>query len=99
VATSSASVTVTVPRGIWPNTPYYLLACANDTNAVAEATSSNCLASSTTTIFNLSKTATTTSLTLTSSGGPATSVASGALVSLTVSVVAGSTPVNPGQVS
>jgi hypothetical protein len=98
-ATSSATVTVTVPGGIWPNTPYYLLACANVTNAVAEATSGNCLASSTTAIYNLSKTATTTSLTLTSSGAPATSVASGALVTLTASVVEGSTPVHPGQVS
>jgi len=98
-ATSSAAVTVTVPGGIWPNTPYYLLACANDTNSVAEATSGNCLASSTTTIFNLAKTATTTSLTLTSSGAPATSVASGAVVTLTASVVAGSTPVHPGQVN
>src|SRR5208282_455828 len=46
-ATSSATVTVTVPGGIWPNTPYYLLACPNDTNSVVEVTSSNCLASST----------------------------------------------------
>ena len=98
-ATSSATVTVTVPGGIWPDTPYYLLACANDTNSVAEATSSNCLASSTTTIFNLSKTATTTSLTVTSSGGPATSIATGNPVTLTASVVEGSTPLSLGQVS
>jgi hypothetical protein len=98
-ATSSGTANVTVPAGIWPNTAYYLVACANDTNTVAAATSGNCIASLSTTIYSLSKTPTTTSLTVTSSGAPATSVSSGAVVTLTATVQAGTTPVNPGQVN
>ncbi len=42
--------------------------------------------------------ATTTTLTVTNSGSPVTSVAAGTVVTLTATVVSGSTPVNPGQV-
>jgi Bacterial Ig-like domain (group 3) len=41
---------------------------------------------------------TTTSLTVTSGGSSVTSVAAGAVVTLTATVVSGATPVNPGQV-
>src|SRR5271156_1441824 len=41
---------------------------------------------------------TTTSLTVTSAGSDVTSVAAGTIVTLTATVVSGSTPVNPGQV-
>ncbi|MGD0941751.1 MAG: protease pro-enzyme activation domain-containing protein, partial [Terracidiphilus sp.] len=97
-ASSTATATVTVPAGIWPNTPYYLLACANDTGAVAQDTTNNCVASSSAMVFSPPQTGTTTSLAVTSSSTPVSSVASGAVVTLKATVVAGTTPVSPGQV-
>jgi hypothetical protein len=41
---------------------------------------------------------TTTALTITSSGSDVTSVAAGTVITLTVTVASGSTPVSPGQV-
>jgi hypothetical protein len=98
-ASSSGSATLTVPPGIWPNTPYYVIACANDTGAVAQATSDNCAASASTTIFIPSTTATTTSLAVTSSGAPVQSVTAGSAVTLTATVTAGAIPTHPGQVN
>ncbi len=95
---STGSATVTVPAGIWPNTPYYVLACANDSGAVAQATTNNCVASSSTMVFSPGRTGTTTSLAVTSSGRLASSAASGAVVTLTAAVTAGTAPVSPGQV-
>lgn len=97
-ASSSGTITATVPSGIWPNTSYYLLACANSTNSVVQATSENCIASSTTTLYNVASTQTTTTLAVISSGVATTQVSAGAAVSLTASVTAGSTPITPGIV-
>jgi hypothetical protein len=97
-ATSSGATTVTVPDGIWPNTPYYLLACANSTNSVIQATSGNCTASTTTAVYSVAATQTATTLVVTSSGGTVTQVSSGTEVTLTANVTSGSTPINPGMV-
>lgn len=51
-----------------------------------------------TSVVAQTKTATTTTLALTSGGAPVTSVTAGTVVTLTASVKAGSTAVNPGQV-
>ena len=98
-ATSSGTVSVTVPTGVWPNTPYYLLACADDTGVVGEAGSSNCFASTATTVFTQPQAATTTTLTVSSGGQAVTSVASGGIVTLTATVVSGSASVKTGQVN
>lgn len=97
-ATSSGTTTVTVPGGIWPNTPYYLLACANSTNSVIQATSGNCIASSTTALFSVAAAQTVTTLAVTSSGGTVTQVSAGTAVTLTANVTSGSAPINPGMV-
>jgi hypothetical protein len=97
-ASSSGAITATVPSGIWPNTPYYLLACANSTNSVVQATSENCIASATTTLYSVASAQTATALAVTSSGAAVTQVSAGTAVSLTASVTAGSTPVTPGIV-
>ena len=98
-ATSSGSVNVTVPSGLWPNTPYYLLACANDTGTVAEASSGNCTASAATTVFTQPRLPTTTTLAVASAGNPVTSVSSGSVVTLTAAVVSVGAPVVTGQVN
>ena len=98
-ATSSGSVNVTVPPGLWPNTPYYLLACANDTGTVAEASSGNCTASAATTVFSQPRLPTTTTLAVASAGNPVTSVSSGSVVTLTAAVVSVGAPVVTGQVN
>jgi hypothetical protein len=97
-ATSQGTTTATVPSGIWPNTPYYLLACANATNSVIQAASGNCVASSTTALYSVASTQTATTLVVTSSGGTVTQVSAGAAVALTANVTSGSTPINPGMV-
>jgi hypothetical protein len=97
-ATSSGTITATVPSGIWPNTPYYLLACANSTNSVTQATSGNCIASSTTALYSVAATQTVTTLAVTSSGAPVTQVSAGTAVSLMASATFGSAPVSPGMV-
>ncbi len=97
-ASSSGAITATVPSGIWPNTPYYLLACANSTNSVIQATSEYCIASATTALYSVASAQTATALAVTSSGAAATQVSVGTAVSLTASVTAGSTPVTPGIV-
>jgi hypothetical protein len=97
-ATSSGTITATVPSGIWPNTPYYLLACANSTNSVIQATSGNCTASSTTALYSVAATQTATTLAVTSSGGTVTQVSAGTAVTLTANVTSGLTPINPGMV-
>jgi len=98
-SSSTGSTTLTVPAAIWPNTAYYVVACANDTGAVAQATSNNCVASATTTVFSPSRMATSTSLVVTSSGSPVQSVGSGDAVTLTATVTANTTPVHPGQIN
>ncbi|MGO9305894.1 MAG: FG-GAP-like repeat-containing protein [Candidatus Korobacteraceae bacterium] len=98
-ATSSGTVNVTVPPGLWPNTQYYLLACANDTGTVAEASSGSCAASTTTVVFSQPQAPTATTLTVTSGGDAVTSVSSGSMVTLTATVVSGGAAVAPGQVN
>ncbi len=97
-ATSSGTITATAPPGLWPNTPYYLLACANSSNSVIQATSGNCIASSTTALYSMAATQTATTLAETSSGAAVTQVSAGTVVSLTASVTSNSTPINPGIV-
>ena len=98
-ATSSGTVNVTVPSGLWPNTPYYLLACADDTGTVAEAGSGNCAAATTTAVLRQPQASTATTLTVTSGGSAVKSVSSGSMVTLTAKVVSGGAAVAPGQVN
>jgi subtilase family serine protease len=97
-ATSSGTVSVTVPSGVWPNTPYYLLACADDTGTVGQA-SSSCFASTTTTVFIQPQAPTITTLAVSSRGSAVTSVASNSVVTLTATVVDGGASVETGQVN
>jgi hypothetical protein len=99
-AVSSGTVSVTVPSGLWPNTAYYLLACANDTGTVVEASASPCIASTATTTLNApAPPATATSLAITSGGNGATTVAQGSTITLTATVTSGGAPVSTGQVN
>jgi subtilase family serine protease len=99
-ATSSGTTTVNVPSGLWPNTPYHLLACPNDTGTVAETVPSQCIASTASALLNSpAPPHTTTTLAVTSSGASVTTVTSGTAVTLTATVLAGSTPVTQGRVS
>ncbi len=98
-ASSSGTVNVTAPSGLWPNTPYYLLACANDTGTVAQVSDANCIASTATAVFNAPPPRSTTTLAVTSAGSPVTSVASGSVVTLTAAVASGSAVVETGQVN
>jgi hypothetical protein len=97
---STGSATVTVPSSIWPRTPYFLLACANDTGTVVEANSSNCIASSSSgTSSAAAPPGTVTTLSITSGGSPVGSVNQGSMVTLTATVVNGTSPVTTGQVN
>ena len=99
-ATSSGTTTVTVPSGLWPNTPYHLLACPNDTVTVAETVPSQCMASTVSALLNSpAPPQTTTTLTVTSGGAPVTTVNSGTAVTLTATILTGTTPVTPGRVN
>ncbi|HYM05299.1 MAG TPA: FG-GAP-like repeat-containing protein [Terriglobales bacterium] len=99
-ANSSGTVTVTVPPGLWPNTPYHLLACPNDTGTVAETVPSQCMASTASALLiSPAPPQTTTTLTVTSGGASVTTVTSGTAVTLTATVLAGSTPVTQGRVN
>ena len=99
-ATSTGTVTVTVPSGLWPNTPYHLVACANDTGVVVELPTNNCIASTASAILNQpAPPSTTTALAMTAGGSPVTTVPSGTAVTLTATVLTGSTAVNPGMVN
>ena len=97
-ATSSGTITATVPSTIWPNTPYYLLACANSTNSVIQAVTGGCIASATTALYGLATAQTATTLAVTASGSATTQVAAGTAVTLTARVTTGSTPMTPGRV-
>ncbi len=98
-AASSGTVSVTVPSGLWPNTAYYLLACANDTGTVVEASANQCIASTATAILNApAPPATATTLAITSGGNGVTTVAQGSTITLTATVASGGAPVSAGQV-
>ena len=99
-ATSTGTVIGTVPSGLWPNTPYYLLACANDTGAVVELSVNGCVASTAKALLNSpAPPPTATTLALTSGGSAVTTITHGTAVTLTATVVSGSTPVTPGRVN
>ena len=99
-ATSTGAVTVTVPSGLWPNTPYYLLACADDGGAIVELSVNGCTASTAKALLNSPAPSTTTAtLAVTSGGSTVTTITHGTQVTLTASVVSGSTPVSPGRVN
>ena len=97
-ATSSGTLTATVPSTLWPNTPYYLLACANSTNSVTQAAAGGFIASSTTALYGVATAPTLTTLAVTASGSAATQVAAGTAVTLAAQVSTGSTPMTPGTV-
>jgi hypothetical protein len=93
-ASSTATVKVNLPKTLWPGTSYYLLACANTTNSVAEAVTNQCLASSASSVFSTPKTVTATTLALSTSA----SISQGTVVTLTASVAAGTTAIHSGVV-
>jgi len=99
-ATSTGTATVTVPSGLWPNTPYYLLACADDSGAIVELSVNGCAASTAKVLLNSpALPATTTTLAVTSGGSAVTTITHGTAVTLTATVTAGSAPVTPGLVN
>jgi hypothetical protein len=96
---SSGSSTATVPSHVWPNTPYYLLACPNATNSVAQATNSGCVSSLATGIYVPPLSASSTTLAVTASGVAATTVSAGTVVTLTATVASGTNALSTGQVN